>query len=287
MKRALLILLACFVCLSLCSCQSLLKKAKAYVTGAEESEPPSDFLESRVSDDYSYDVYKSYIKLTGYLGEETVITLPSELDGRPVTVIGALTFFERAKVTSVTIPDSVTAIEESAFYYADALTSIVIPDSVTSIGTRAFAWCNELSSVRLGAGITAIPDYCFNHCASLESVNINANITKIGVRAFSYCDSLAELTLPYGVESVGERAISYCGSLEYVTFAGVSTELGDALFEGSDNVTVIAPKGSTAMTYCAEHGLRWSTSKSIEASVPGEGEDDSSGESDESGDISE
>ena len=44
-------------------------------------------------------------------------------------------------LTSVTIPDSVTSIEEDAFSGCTRLTSVTIPDSVTSIGEDAFYGC--------------------------------------------------------------------------------------------------------------------------------------------------
>ena len=76
MKKTLLLILALVMCVSLCSCQKFLKKAKAYVTGTEESEMPADFLESRSTDDYSYDVYKDHVVITGYLGAGKSITIP-------------------------------------------------------------------------------------------------------------------------------------------------------------------------------------------------------------------
>lgn len=44
----------------------------------------------------------------------------------------------------LTIPDSVTSIENWAFGYCESLTSVTIPDSVTSIGHDAFYNCNNL-----------------------------------------------------------------------------------------------------------------------------------------------
>lgn len=269
MKKFVLAAIALIMCLNLCSCERLLRKAKAYVTGIEDEAPPADFLESRENDVFSYDVYKDHIELTGYLGESTELIIPSEIDGKPVTVIGSLFLFEKAKVTSVEIPSSVTALAESAFYYADALTSVVIPDTVRSIGVRAFSWCNALESVSIGSGIDEIPDYCFNHCVSLTEFKIPENVGKVGVRTFSYCSKLVDVIVTAGVGSVGERAFANCAALEYVEFRNAEVQLAENVFEGSDGVTLISPFVSSAKDYCAEHGMRWSQSRFIEAIIPG------------------
>lgn len=265
MKRLLLVVLVFTMCLSLCSCDSLLQKAKSYITGQEISTMPDDYVTTLENDEFIYELYKTYVKVTEYKAEATEVKIPSEIDGKPVKVIGSLCFFETAPVTSVEIPDSVETIEASAFYYAENLVSITIPDSVTSIGMRAFAWCNLLESVKLGSGITEIPDYCFNHCVSLTDVVIPDNVTSIGTRAFSYCQKLSEETIPKNVESVGDRAFVDCAELEYLVIENDTVALGLNLIENSDKAVIIASENSASYQYCAENGIRWSNSKSVEA----------------------
>ena len=274
MKRLYLVLLTVALCVSLCSCDSILQKAKSAITGEAISEMPADYITTLENEQYTYELYDGYVKIIEYLAEETVVTIPSEIDGRPVSVIGSLCFFQTG-IVSVTIPSSVKTIEASAFYYADALKEITIPDTVEKIEMRAFGWCNALESVTVGKGITEIPDYCFNHCASLTTVEIPDNIKTIGVRAFSYCEKLSEQTVPSTVESIKERAFAGCAALEFVTIENESVSLGTKIFDGSDNAVIIAPEGSTAYDYCVENNLRWSTSKAVEAIVLGYSEETS------------
>ena len=52
-----------------------------------------------------------------------------------------------ASLTSVTIPNSVTAIGFGAFTGCYGLVSVTIGNSVTSIGGMAFYWCTSLTEV--------------------------------------------------------------------------------------------------------------------------------------------
>lgn len=280
MKKTAVLLLAVLLCLTLCSCDTLLQKAKSAVTGEEISEMPEDYVATLQNEDYEYELYETYVKIIHYLGTETVVTIPQTIEDKPVTVIGSFCFHDtEAEITGVNIPDSIIEIEEGAFYLAESLVSITVPDSVKKIGPRAFAWCNGLETVNLGNGITEIPEYCFNHCNSLVSVTIPSGITKIGLRAFSFCEKLSDQVVHSSVAEVGERAFSGCPALQYVTFENPSVVLGAEMFADSPNVIVISNENSSAMKYCAENGLRWSISKDIEAVVLGGEESQSSDDS--------
>ena len=63
------------------------------------------------------------------------------------TSIGGGAFSGCTGLTSVTIPDSVTHIDDYAFEDCTGLTSVTIPDSVTSIGENAFYNCTGLTSI--------------------------------------------------------------------------------------------------------------------------------------------
>lgn len=79
------------------------------------------------SGEYRYFVNEAgNASIYAYDGSESELTIPSALDGHPVTDIG-----------------------KGAFLIKDELTSAVIPDSVTSIGVNAFYGCFRLQAIEV------------------------------------------------------------------------------------------------------------------------------------------
>jgi hypothetical protein len=108
--------------------------------------------------------------------------------------------------TSVTIPNSVTSIENWAFYGCTSLTSVIIPNSVTSIGSWAFKDCESLTSVTIPNSVTEIRRGAFYGCTSLTSVTIPNSVTSIENWAFEGCTGLKEIVIPNSVTEIGHGA---------------------------------------------------------------------------------
>jgi len=95
---------------------------------------------------FSFTTNSGTITITGYAGPGGALTIPSTINGYPVTTIGEEAFENCSTVTNVTIGTNVTSIGDYAFAYC-ALTSVTMPNSVTSIGEYAFAYSTSLTRV--------------------------------------------------------------------------------------------------------------------------------------------
>ena len=157
--------------------------------------------------------------ITGYVESDTVVVIPSKINGFTVETIGHGAF-ERSAVTSVTIPDSVTAIHDRAFANCSHLTNISIPNSVTSIGFSAFEHCTSLKSITLPSSLRSISEALFFCCSQLTTIHIPDSVLSIQDYAFENCISLETIQIPVSVTSIGVYAFNGCPSLMTVTYSG-------------------------------------------------------------------
>lgn len=97
-------------------------------------------------------------------------------------------------------------IAHGAFRDCGRLTSITIPDSITTVSDYAFKGCSKLTSVDIGDNVTTIGSYAFCDCAGLTSVVIPDSVESIGNCAFSGCSNLASIF--YGGTESDWNAIS-------------------------------------------------------------------------------
>jgi len=192
-------------------------------------------------------------------------------------------------ITNVTIPDSVTSIEDNAFSGCTILTGITvdennpnfasvngilydkdkkklilvprgkignvtIPDGVTSIENNAFYLCTRLTSVTIGSDVTSIGDHAFFNCTNLTSVTIPNSVEYIDNLSFYYCTSLTSVTIGNGVTNIGHYAFSNCTSLTSVTIESDVTSIGYRTFYNCTSLTSITFQGTIASSSFAVNG---------------------------------
>ena len=161
--------------------------------------------------------------ITKYIESDTVVVIPSKINGVTVETIGHGAF-ERSAVTSVTIPDSVTAILDRAFANCFQLTNISIPNSVTSIGFSAFEHCTSLKSITLPSSLNSISEALFSDCSQLTTIHIPDSVLSIQDYAFGNCTRLETIRIPVSVTSIGNLAFARCPNSMTVTYPGSKTQ---------------------------------------------------------------
>ena len=226
------------------------------------------------------------------------LTVPSYVyingDYYTVTTIGSCALWHCDSLTSVTLPNSITTIEQYAFGWDFNLTSITLPSSLTNIRYCAFMCCTGLQSITLPNNLTTIEYGAFAECNSLTSVHIPASVTYIENQIFARCRNLTTITvdtnntvydsrdncnaiietatntlinacnntttIPASVTAIGNYAFSGCSNLSTLTvLATVPPSLGNSVFSSvPNNIRLIVPCGSEA-AYRADSGWSYFT----------------------------
>ena len=202
--------------------------------------------------------------ITKYNGTDTVVVIPSKINGVTVTTIGTDAFLG-LNITSVTIPANVTEIGSNAFADCTNLTSVnyagdwsnltiqsgnpavedavnaqlfdfaFTPDNTAVIVTKynGIAADVTIPSRYKGKPVTAINNAVFPNSA-VTSVTIPDSVTSIPDAAFCNCGNLETIHIPVSVTFIGSYAFDDCPNLMTVTYPG-SKKQWDAITKGSSN----------------------------------------------------
>ena len=202
------------------------------------------------------------------------ITIPSKIDGKPVTSIGDGAFYNCTSLTSITIPNSITSIGKNSFITCWSLTNInvasgnnyfsskdgilfnkdkttlirypegskravySIPSTVRNIGEDAFSYSN-LTSITIPDSVTSIGSWAFTYCDGLTSITIPNSVRNIEDYTFAYSHSLTSITIPNSVTSIGFCAFDFCEGLTSITIPNSVTSIGDGAFYNCTSLTSI------------------------------------------------
>ncbi len=244
------ILIFCLVVLSLCLsvCFVAADNATEIVSsGLWEYEPLED----------------GTIGITKYAGEEEKITIPSEIDGKPVSKIISMGWI---KCREITIPGSVVSIDHNPFSSSSSLINIVVsddnavfafrdnalfdeqskrlvcfprgnedkkysvPEGTLIIGQSAFSSCHNLKEISLPDSIVEIEKAAFSGCYDIKEIIIPSKVTVIEDQAFSDCESLRTVAFPEGLTKIGTNAFYFCSALRELTLPEGLITINDKAF---------------------------------------------------------
>lgn len=163
-------------------------------------------------------------------------------------------FWQCKTLTSVTIGNFVTSIEERAFYRCSGLTSVKISNSVTTIGNNAFNGCSGLTEITIPNSVTSIENHTFCNCSGLTSITLSNSMTSIEKYTFYGCTGLTSIEIPAGVTTIGENAFNGCSMTSVTCAATTPPTATESTFDSEtlENATLYVPKTSTSLYEAAD-----------------------------------
>ncbi len=146
--------------------------------------------------------------------------------------------FDTCGLLDITIPSSVTEIEDGAFHSAFYLKSLKLNEGLESIGEGSFEYNSALKELMFPSTLKSIGNKCFYFAENLVKLELNGGLETIGESAFCGCRSLKSVTIPASVTSIGEKAFGYFYNSQKI-----------------DDFTIYGYRGTAAETYADENGF--------------------------------
>lgn len=220
------------------------------------------------SGDYQYLLLEDgSCMITKYTGNEPTLTIPKQLDGHTVSVIGTGAFSQNKTLSALYLPQTVTTLQKEAIYQCSSLKNVYLPDSLIHLEPRAILSCNSLSVLTVSPnhpllftidgvlfskpdktllfypkalpaaeytvpnGILHIAPYAFLGC-NLEKITISDSVQSIGAYAFSASTQMQSIRLSQNLKHLGDSALTSCSSLTSIQLPEGLLSIGANAFEG-------------------------------------------------------
>ena len=158
-----------------------------------------------------------------------------------------LLIFQNGCLDEYHIQDGCKVIRDEAFYCCKKLTTITLPDSLTHIGNRAFSSCN-LTTITLPPSLTYVGDCAFSGTGIRNVVSLSPNFTfrdgclidQINHRLLAYLSDKDKVSLPVGLTHIGNEAFYGCDYLIAITLPNSLTHIGKSAFSRCSNLTTVS-----------------------------------------------
>ena len=175
---------------------------------------------------------EAYVLANNYKGD---IVIPPYIqhDGQlwiAVKGISYAAFRDCEELTSVSLPEGLSTIENRAFEGCTQLKEIIIPDTVVCIQSNAFSKCKSLQKVKLPHMLMHIDYDMFWECESLQEIDIPPHVKSIASHGFYKCTQLRRISLPEGLEEIGRYCFASCENLTEIRLPSTAVHLDDSIF---------------------------------------------------------
>lgn len=185
--------------------------------------------------------------LLRYQGSDTEIELPDTIKRI------ASHAFVSSKLRSVTIPESVYAIDAFAFADCTGLETVQNSEGLVTIGDGAFRGCKSLAQFKTPESLSYIGQLAFNGDSAINSAVLRGDHLTVSYNAFKGCDAMRYVLMSDGVAQLYDNAFDGCTALEGISISPKTTDISASALSGCTNAVVCCEQDSEAETVLSGH----------------------------------
>lgn len=207
------------------------------------------------------DIIGLYTKsnITKIVDSGGTLNIPAKVAGRTVVKIGGgdettpVVPASESQWTSLSLPETVTTLNDFAFYQTNAQAQITIPSSVSAIGIKSF-YQSKITGVKLSEMDGTIGSYAFGKTTKLGTVSIKGGSSGLIISSVAFADTSAtDVTIKGNVE-LNKKAFRGNTSLTNINIVG-NVSIGEGAFASCSAVTCLNISGTTNISSYAFDGL--------------------------------
>ena len=120
---------------------------RIYTVPLEPTTVYAKWNEENAASDFVFSENKTGLTLVSYSGSDTEVVIPAYVGAKAVTSIAVEAFSQKTGITSVVIPETVTAIGVNAFRFCYAMTEARLYCRIDYLDNSVFSGCYELKDL--------------------------------------------------------------------------------------------------------------------------------------------
>lgn len=185
-----------------------------------------------IMDALQYDIIGDEVTIRSFTWlNESVVTIPDTIEGKPVTKIGQYAF-QYCFADEVILPKTVREIGDYSFMGCEYLQSMTIPRDCESIGFSAFEDCYRLANIVIPDTVSEIGYCAFDSTAFIQQITDDFIILGDGVLyAYQGDASVTDVTLPDTAKTISYYAFADQRSIQSITIPDSVTQILDGAFD--------------------------------------------------------
>lgn len=221
---------------------------------------------AKTDDKLEYEIMEDgTVEIVSYtdVSTRTEISVPDEIEGKPVTKIRNFGLFNCDSLQVINIGKNVKEIEDWAMTNNPRLTAFNVSEEnenfasvdgvlftkdmktlvyypiAKGISFDQFGQTEDTSTYEIPAGVETIRARAFYRCVYLTAITLPDTVVTIGDMAFHRCERLEAISFPETLETIGRDGFSYCGALTELTIPASVTYIGDYGFSNCENIKLV------------------------------------------------